>query len=279
MKRLAVLFGRVLARNSGPRVVALCYHSIHPEKSFASASPALFRLHLEWLAKNCDIVPFDATLPSLASFHRKRPTVAITFDDGYADNFDYAFPLIQHFSVPATFFVCAGLVMRDPLVVARFRKLQRCDSKDVHPLSWSQLKQIASAGHKIGAHTYSHPNLATLDPRAVEVELAVSKAALEDRLGQEVSLMAYPFGKPRVHFTRETADVVARCGYRAAATVASRAIRLTDSPYAIPRIPVVRDRIETLAQKVFGAWDLLGLWHERSPLWLRKLVAPEDPAQ
>lgn len=38
----------------------------------------------------------------------------------------------------------------------------------------------------------------------------------------------------------------------------------------------MRDGIETLAQKVFGAWDLLGLWHERAPLWLRRFVSPED---
>ena len=276
LKALAVGFGHLLARNSRSRVVVLCYHSVHPEKSFASATPTLFRLHLEWLAENCDIVPFDAALPTIASLPRRRPTVVVTLDDGYADNFDYAFPLIQCVSVPVTFFICAGLVRRDPLVVARFRRLRRSDDKGIRPLSWSQLREIVSAGHSIGAHTYSHPNLASLDLRAVEAELTASKGVLEDGLGQEISLMAYPFGKPRVHFTRETEDVVAQCGYKAAATAVFRAVRFTDSPYAIPRISVVRDGIEALAEKVYGAWDLFGLWHERSPLWLRRLVSPED---
>lgn len=66
--------------------------------------------------------------------------------------------------------------------------------------------------------------------------MTASKMALEDGSGQEVSLMAYPFEMPRVHFTRETADIAAQCGYKAAAAVASRAVRFTDSPYAIPRI-------------------------------------------
>ncbi len=266
-----LLLGRDLRR-----VVVLCYHSVHPHKRFASATPELFTRHLEWLREHCDLIPFAAAPGDAARRARARPAVAITFDDGYEDNHQYALPILSGLGVPATLFVTVGFIERIPGVIGRFRTLRRCNADDVRPLSWSQLKELRAAGLTIGAHTYTHPNLARMRARDAEEELSVARWVLEERLGERVHLMAYPFGKPRWHFTGETMTLVSRAGYEYAAAIGTRAVQPSDPLLAIPRFSVAGDDLGTLAQKVFGAWDLIGLWADHAPLWAARLISPED---
>jgi peptidoglycan/xylan/chitin deacetylase (PgdA/CDA1 family) len=205
--------------------------------------------------------------------------VALTFDDGYADNYDFALPLLQSRRIPATFFVTAGLLERDPAVVARMQTLRRSTCEDVRPLEWAQVKAMSAAGMEIGAHTYSHPNLAGLSRMKAWDELRRSKHIVEDRLGDKVRSMAYPFGKPGRHFTRETESLVEELGYEYACAVLFRSVRAADSRFAIPRLFVTRDSVTALRDKVLGAWDLIGTWQEQCPMWLARLVSPVDFAE
>jgi peptidoglycan/xylan/chitin deacetylase (PgdA/CDA1 family) len=266
-----------LAGSSGKRVVVLCYHSVHPSKPFASASPEDFGRQLDWLAAHCEVVPLDRILNAVTTPQdRARPLVALTFDDGYADNHEFAFPLLQSRGLTATFFVTVGLLERDAEVVARLQALRGCSYEDVRPLEWAQAREMHVGGMAIGGHTYSHPNLAVLSRTRARDELRRSKAILEDRLGTAARAFAYPFGKPGRHFTEETAGLVEEAGYEYACAVLFRAVRSTDSRFAIPRLFVTQDSLERLRAKVMGAWDLLGVWQERSPLWLAQMVSPVD---
>jgi peptidoglycan/xylan/chitin deacetylase (PgdA/CDA1 family) len=129
---------------------------------------------------------------------------------------------------------------------------------------------------EFGCHTWSHPNLGRLHPHQVRAELSRSKSVIEHQLGEQVRLFAYPFGKPRRHFTGTTRDIVAQLGYARAAAVSFRAVNERDDPLAIPRFFVTNDDVDTLAAKVGGAWDWLGVWHEHGPLWMARLVSPAD---
>jgi len=278
LKGLLESLGRwTLGGSPGKRVVVLCYHSVHPSKPFASASPADFGRHLDWLAGHCDVVPLARILEAArTSQNRARPVVALTFDDGYADNYEFAFPILQSRGLTATFFVTAGLLERDAEVVTRLQALRQCTYEDVRPLEWAQAREMHAAGMTIGGHTYSHPNLAVLTATRAREELTRSKQILEDRLGAAVPWMAYPFGKPGRHFTEETVALVEEAGYESACAVLFRSVHQTDSRFAIPRLFVTRDRLDRLRDKVMGAWDLLGVWQERSPLWLARMVSPVD---
>ena len=159
----AVAARRFATRGAGKsRVVGLCYHSIHPTKSFASATPQMFERHLVWLRENCDVIPFRTMLDVASETRRVRPAVAITFDDGYADNFDFAFPLLQKYDIPATIFVTGGLIDGDPEVHSRFRTLRGTSEAEIRPLEWGQVRELRAAGVEIGAHTYSHPGSSPL---------------------------------------------------------------------------------------------------------------------
>ena len=256
------------------RAIILCYHSIHPSKRFSSASPELFERHLAWLGEHADVVPLADVRSVLPN---GRPRVAITFDDGYDDNYEHAFPILERHGMKATFFVTTGLLERDEAVVERFATtLRSCLRADVEPMSWGQARELRTAGHEIGAHTWSHPNLAELGDDELGSELTRSKAVLEERLGEPVTTIAYPFGKPRRHVSAATLEAARAAGYRRGVAVITRAVRDTDAELALPRLIVSADSLETLRQKVLGAWDFLGWWQERAPLWAVKGVRPGD---
>lgn len=270
------LLGGVFAGDQRSRVVVLCYHSIHPTLPFASATPELFRDHLSFLQETCDVVPLSDVNRVAAGPRRSRAAVALTFDDGYRDNYTHALPLLDEMGMPATFFLTVGLVERDPDVVARLTSIRRTTQAAVTAVTWQEARELVAAGHDVGSHTWSHPILARLDAESAREELVRAKNVLEHNLGTPVTSFAYPFGKPGAHFTRETTELVRDAGYRVAAAVIARGVRRRDSELAIPRFFATRDSVETLAAKVAGRWDWLGLWQEHTPRWLSKAVSPAD---
>lgn len=275
-KDLAVrTLGRLTTSSRG-RIVILCYHSIHPRLSFASATPDEFAGHLEWLRGHCDVVPLNQVAQAEDRRGRDRPLVAITFDDGYEDNYTHALPLLEEHACPATFFVTVGLVDGDHSAADRIASVRQVPTSEIRPLSWGQVAELRSAGHSVGAHTWSHPNLGRLAEPEVRSELGRSKARLEEQLGAVVDQFAYPFGKRGPHFSSSTMELVAAEGYALAVSVLFRAVRKGDSRLALPRFFVARDSVETLAAKVYGRWDWLGLWQEHVPQGIARIVSPAD---
>jgi peptidoglycan/xylan/chitin deacetylase (PgdA/CDA1 family) len=277
VKYLLVKIAQCMHTHPDRRFVILCYHSIHPRKRYASATPEEFRAHLEWLAKNAEVVPLSQICGTFRSSQEVRiPRVAITFDDGYDDNYEWALPILKEFGMPATVFVTGGFVARDEDVIDRMARLLQCDRKEVQPLTVAQLREMVTEGIEIGAHTWSHPNLLRLTVDQQRAELLKSKLALEDWTGREVRSMAYPFGKKWRHFDEKTEEIARNVGYALAVSVCYRGLLETDSPYSLPRFVVTRDSTEVLAEKVRGVWDWLGRWQESAPRWLARIVTPAD---
>ena len=111
--------------------------------------------------------------------------VVITFDDGYADFYRYAFPILSEYGFSATVFVITGLM-----------KPQRMSFKGTECLTLSEVRELHSQGISIGSHTVSHRDLRLLKQDEVENELSGSKKSLEDALGAPVKSFAYPFAFP-----------------------------------------------------------------------------------
>jgi peptidoglycan/xylan/chitin deacetylase (PgdA/CDA1 family) len=74
-------------------------------------SRAMLRRHLDWIGRRFDIVPVDDLMPGRGRAGRfRRPAAAITFDDGFHDVYDVAFPLLKSKGIPAAVFVVTSLV-------------------------------------------------------------------------------------------------------------------------------------------------------------------------
>lgn len=255
------------------RRVVLCYHSVDPSPGYLSLSPELFDAHLEWLQERCSVVPLSELVAGRSE--AREPRVAITFDDGYADNHTHALPLLAERDMPATFFLTAGFLERDRRVMDQLAETWHTPVEQLAPLAWGQVEEMRSAGMTFGSHTWSHRNLAQIGAFEAEAELSRSREVLETRLSAPVSAVAYPWGKLRRHVTERTFAAAGRAGYRLGLVSLPRAVRESDSPLRIPRFGVGSEPVESVAGKVGGAIDWHGAVHERMPAFLARALWPE----
>ncbi|MGH8976812.1 MAG: polysaccharide deacetylase family protein [Acidimicrobiia bacterium] len=256
-------------REPGRRRVILCYHSIHPTAPYASATPTEFGEQLDWLREHCEVVGLDEIRDPSS---RNRPRVALTFDDGYLDNWQNAFPALAARGMSATFFVTVGFIDRAPEVIDRMARLWGVAPGDLDPLRWDQLREMRAAGMHVGSHTVSHPNLAALPSAAAAEELLTARERLEAQLQQAITAVAYPFGKPGRHVTHATAELAGSAGYSCGVTVSPRAVTPGDDPLLLPRLAVGNDDLDQLHAKVVGNIDWHAYVHERAPRSLVRLA-------
>ncbi len=173
------------------RCTVLLYHRVNDtSRDKLTTSVNRFIEHMAVLRSRYPVVTLAAAREALEAGHYLGPNiVVITFDDGYADNYDCAAPILAHFSLPATFFVTAGLVgtSRQFAHDARF---PHC----FPTLSWEQVKSLAARGFEIGSHGMTHANLARCPLDEARREIVESRDLLRRRLGAPVKCFAYPFG-------------------------------------------------------------------------------------
>jgi peptidoglycan/xylan/chitin deacetylase (PgdA/CDA1 family) len=211
----------------------LMYHSIGGTDRLA-VSPEAFAEQLAFLK--------DQGFTPVAFGDRARPAyrpVVITFDDGYADFHEHALPVLERFGFPATLFVTTGwLHDAGPYTAGR---------APARMLTWRQTAEIAGAGIEIGAHGHSHAQLDQLGQAALREELQLSRCLLEDRLGRQITTMAYPYGYSSARVRRE----VRGAGYTSACAVANAVMTEHDDAFAVPRL-TVRAKIDRFARALDG---------------------------
>jgi peptidoglycan/xylan/chitin deacetylase (PgdA/CDA1 family) len=151
----------------------------------------------------------------------ERPVV-VTFDDGYADFYSHALPLLKQHDLTATIFMTTGWIGVEG-VAKRM-------------LNWTQLAEVAEYGIEIGAHTCKHPQLDQLRERELREELSVSRSLLEDKLGFAVPGLAYPFG----YSSRKVRQVARDLGYAYGYAVDNILSTSAADNFAIPRLTVGR---------------------------------------
>jgi peptidoglycan/xylan/chitin deacetylase (PgdA/CDA1 family) len=152
--------------------------------------------------------------------------VVLTFDDGYADFHREALPLLVEYGALATVFITTGWV---------HDASERTGTPPDRMLSWRQIDEVSTA-IEIGAHSHTHAQLDQLSNAALQRELSLSKALLEDRLGKEVPALAYPYG----YSSARVRAAVLAAGYQHAAAVSNVVIRPPNDLLALPRLTIKR---------------------------------------
>jgi peptidoglycan/xylan/chitin deacetylase (PgdA/CDA1 family) len=174
--------------------LVLMYHAVGDQGEPAGrylVPAARFGEQLRWLRRRgYQAVRLEEILEHRREF-RLPParSVAITFDDGYADNHRLAFPLLRDSGMPATFF----------LVSARLGETNAWDADGElagRPLfGVDEAREMQEAGMELGAHTRHHAPLSELPEGELDDEIAGCRADLAQVLGRDVPSFAYPYGK------------------------------------------------------------------------------------
>ena len=204
-----------------------------------TVSPTLFEEQLESLADSgIQTVTLDRLFEHLEG-RQPLPTraVALTFDDGYADNYEVAFPLLKKHGMVGTFFVTTGLVGRPGY------------------MTWEQLEELAAAGMAIEAHSISHADLTKVAPTQLASELAVPKQQIEERLSRPARFLAYPGGR----FDPTVIRAARAAGYKAAVTTQHGLRHTAAGPYELGRVRVRgTESVEQLVAKLTpSSWRAL----------------------
>lgn len=183
--------------------------------------------------------------------------IVITFDDGYADNYQYALPVLQQYGLTASVFVVAGWVGREC-------GWRRPEKRNAMLMSWEQLRAWQSAGMEIGAHTLHHPRLSRLTEEQIREELAGSKQVLEENLHTEVPILCYPYGD----FDGRVQRISREVGFTAALGIFEGVSVTHNDLYALRRVGI-SSRLGNLEFKLkVSRWHPLFIWLRQ---WEKKL--------
>lgn len=199
-----------------PRV--LMYHMVRehiPGAKFNKlrVTPQAFEKQIAWLHQQ----GFNfVTMQELQDHWNSLPekTLAITFDDGYADNLIHALPVLQKYNAKATIYVVVDRHERD---WSSYKKAHHNSGELAKEpkLTDAQLKQLVDSGLiEIGSHTLTHMNMATASIEAKQQELMQSRQQLQALTGQAVNSFAYPFGI----YAQQDVALVKQAGYSNAVT-------------------------------------------------------------
>jgi peptidoglycan/xylan/chitin deacetylase (PgdA/CDA1 family) len=216
-------------------VPILIYHHVAPQlpargEDFDTVTTEAFARQLQWLtdsgrrsisiAELFNAFYYDLPLPS-------KPVILV-FDDGYADVYELAFPLMRDRGFRATVAVITGALDRPGY------------------LTWDQAREMSGVGIEFVSHTVNHGNLAAASREQARAELADSRRALEENLGVPGQHFVYPYGEPFTSGSPEAREMVLtllrESGYAGALTTSSGppyvSLQWADAPYLLHRIPV-----------------------------------------
>lgn len=257
------------------RTLVLAYHNVIPGDWASSGDTSLhlplrsFKEQLDLLQRVCEVVPLDTVLAEQRA--GRRPRVAITFDDAYRGAVTIGVEELAKRGFPATIFVTpdfiggrsfwwdaiterTGRLGLSPefreLALNRYRgedgrirgdaalhgQLEVPVPPELVAATEAELRVAAAVpGITFGSHTWSHPNLAALDPAALADELTEPLRWLRARFDCVVPWLSYPYGRS----TEAVEKAAKAAGYTAALRVSGGWLPSGElSRFALPRYNV-----------------------------------------
>ncbi|HOG45588.1 MAG TPA: polysaccharide deacetylase family protein [Anaerolineae bacterium] len=208
-------------------VPILMYHYVSDPPAGADAvrrdlsvSPQRFEEQLAYLrdAGYTGITLADLLLYLTTGRPLPAKPVVLTFDDGYADNYANAVPLLQRYGFTGTFFIITGFL----------------DQGAEGYLTWEQAAQMQAEGMDIQAHSMTHPDLRLVGAERLQQEVQGASGAIEAHLGRPARFFCYPSGR----YDARTLDALRNAGYWAAVTTAGGAVHATGGLLQLARVRI-----------------------------------------
>ena len=200
-------------------VPILTYHHVGVPSAkwrLNSVSEKSFEYQMAFMKRHgFEVISFDDLVEGIKKGHEfSRNTVVLQFDDGYEDNYKYAFPILKKYGFPAMVFLVS-----DKIGAPYF-------------LSWDEVKEMEKYNFLAGAHTRHHVYLPRAGRAQAQDEIAGSKKIIEDHLGHGIDYFCYPSGG----FNEDIKRIVREAGYKAAVTTNRGKDRFNVDLYELKRI-------------------------------------------
>jgi len=236
-------------------IPVLMYHHVNPNKGdMITVTPEVFSSHLECIK---DSGYKTLTLGQLrgyidGEYDPGSKAVVLTFDDGYLDNFYFAFPLLKAYGAHAAIFIATGWVdkasgegadkagMEDEFkkaasTHAEIKSLIEEGAFSRVIMDWDMVKEMAGSGLvEFGSHTVTHASCDSISTEEVQAELRDSKKRIEEELKRHCEYLCWPRGR----FNGGSAAAAKGAGYRGLFTTGHGVVKKGSDPFFIKRIVV-----------------------------------------
>lgn len=231
-----------IARTAYVPILMYHYISVPPKNADAirrdlSVSPGAFEQQLRYLRENGyqAISLYDLNRHLQRGDPLPAKPVILTFDDGYRDNFDFAFPLLVKYGFTGTFFL-----VTEPI-----------DRGDEAYLTWPQVALMSRMGMDMEPHTYTHPDLTNKPVDYIVWQVIGSKEAIEERTGRTCRFFAYPSGQ----YDQRVVDVLKSAYFWGAVVSQAGATHTSEGMFQLKRVRIRgSDTLEQFAQKLTWDW-------------------------
>ncbi len=210
----------------------LMYHRVCGEQESVTSryvvSKRTFRRQMKFLTLHGFCTPTIENILRGVPSHcpAKRQPIIITFDDGYLDTYEYAFPVLQEFGLSAMVFLITdfsrGVNSWDENGALSKAPLLRPD----------HIRKMSESGIQFGIHSFTHPSLPSLSDAELEQELSLGRAAWRDATHQTFLTLAYPYGD----VNQRVKNAAKKAGYHCAFSAYSGPLRYSSDLFEIRRI-------------------------------------------
>ncbi len=217
--------------NNAVQVPILTYHNFDPSvPGSMTEDTTRFEEQLKWIKDNgYTVIPLKQLVSYLEGKTASVPekSVVITVDDGKESVYKYMYPIIKKYNYPVTLFIYPSAI-----------------SNASYAMTWDQLRELQKSGlFDIPGHTYWHPKfkqdkkkmLPADYQKDIDTQLVKSKKVLEEKMGTQVTLLAWPFGI----YDTELEQAAQKAGYEMAFSIDGRSASKSENAMSQPRYLIV----------------------------------------
>jgi len=225
------------------------YHSVgEPSKYLYNLSLNTFKRQMLFISTNYKCIRLKDVPNQLKISGRNdsRNPVAITFDDGYRNQYQSVHPVMEKLQIPYTVFIPTAFIGSHTA----------WEAEKVPYLSVQEIKaMIKSELVDIGSHSVSHRSLTRLSSSEIKKELTQSKKHLEDLISHSVDMFAYPYGTFR-HYSKNIVQLLSETGYRLAVSACFNSFNRAGRELLLNRIFFLEeDSWDVMQEKLKGVYD------------------------
>ena len=179
-------------RRQGNFPVMILYHHLISDRPHRfGGSTSYFLRQVNYLRRHYRLVTLSQAVELVRKGGIKVPTLAITFDDGYADNFVNLRAVTEESGLPIAYFISTEHVSSG----REFTHDQLCNEHGFPPNTWEQLEFLQHCGYEIGSHTRNHADCGSTDEEFLRHEILGSGEDIRRKLGPTAHF-SFPFGLP-----------------------------------------------------------------------------------
>lgn len=233
------------------KITIVSYHSISPISHRYAITPRTFDGQIAFIKQNYKVIKLNQIPEAFGNDEKGVRQLVVTFDDGFSNFFQFAYPILQKHSIPCTMFLPSGLIGQYNVWDSKRDFLPK-----IEIMNKQELLALKSGGLvDFGSHTIDHVSMRNLSRDEMKRQVVDSKKQLEDLFGFRIYMFAYPYGRLG-NVSRLSRKILSESGYEIAVTARWGTLQSHQNILDLKRIFVdEEDDNEDIRAKIEGHYD------------------------